>query len=228
MTAITGEGGLFTLVMAISGDLIGAVLNIVAHVFFWSVLVLIFLERIGVNRDGNSSALTGKPWKPEDISNTLTTPWKKTISKASIYLSFFWTVFLTIAFFTFANGTSADEISLFNIPLLHAFLPFVVILAAAALALNLYKRKVGYWNKSLAVSNAVFHFAFVVFLIVFASRASLFNPAFMLYLSERFAIPVGLIELYQYIVLWTIVLSIISFVIYQAISGFKKARIKYF
>lgn len=104
MAAYTGEGGLFTLVTTISGDLIGAVLNIVAHVFFWGMLVFVFLERIGVNRDDNSSALTGKPRKPEDLSHSITTPWKKSISKTSIYLSFFWTVVLMIMFFSAANG----------------------------------------------------------------------------------------------------------------------------
>ncbi|MCP3028677.1 hypothetical protein [Halobacillus sp. A5] len=227
MAAYTGEGGLFTLATTISGDLIGAVLNIVAHVFFWGMLVFVFLERIGVHRDENSSALTGEPWKPEDLSHSLTTPWKKSISKASIYLSFFWSVVLTIMYFTAANGVGPGETAVFNGSLLRLFTPFVILLAAASLGVNMYKWKVGHWNRIVVVVNASFHFIFVVFLILLASRDSLFDPAFMTYLSERFDLSTGSIEMYPYVMLWIIVLSVISSIVYETILGFKKARIKH-
>ncbi|SFK33836.1 hypothetical protein SAMN04487936_111117 [Halobacillus dabanensis] len=228
MAAYTDESGLFALITTISWDLIGAIFNLAAHVFFWGMLVLVFLEWIGVNRDENSSALTGKPWKPEDLGHNITAPVNKSISKSAIYFRLFWTFALTILFITAANGIGPDGIPVFKEDVLRSFLPFVVLLVAAKLAVIVYKWRQRHWNRTLAIVNASFHFLFLVFLILFASRSSLFNPAFMTYLSERFDISISSIQVYPYVMLWVIVLSIISSVVYDSIVAFKKAKILHY
>ncbi len=132
-----------------------------------------------------------------------------------------------IMFFSAANGIGPGETSVFNDNVMRSLTPFVILLAAASIGVNVYKWMVGHWNRIVAIVNASFHLNFAVFLIFLASRDSLFDPAFMAYLSDRFDVSTGSIEVYPFVILWIIVLSIISSDVYDTIVGFKKARIKH-
>lgn len=182
------------------------------------------LEFIGVYSDEKVSAATGKPWEPDDLNSMTSMPLKKKISKTAILSSIVMTVIAAALYFAAAGYTAILDEAVCNESMLQSFFPFVIGLLILKGGLIGYQWLKGWWSQSIAVINGVYHLIYMTFLIIISSQANLFNTAYLADLSERFNLPMDYMEIFPYLILWVIVVTIITYLIYDIIAGFRKAK----
>ncbi|MDN5894256.1 MAG: hypothetical protein L0H93_09540 [Nocardioides sp.] len=164
---------------AIIGHMAWATFNVAVHVFFWTTLVWVLVERNAA--PGKVARDLGNPWTPDDLPE----PPRATgvpISETVVGLTL---LGMAVAFvigqhflswFTTADG---DPLPMLDPDLWSGWLLLVVGALLAMMAFEVIRFRAQHWTAPLAVAKTVLTIAFAVPVIWLAVTDRLFNPPYL-------------------------------------------------
>ncbi|WP_278313864.1 hypothetical protein [Lolliginicoccus levis] len=161
------------------------------QLLFWTTLVFVLLDR-------HASRSRDMRWRPEQLPRSGASSQRADAAFSIIAMA------ALIVFLVWQQ--LAREIPFVDPALWRAWLPIILVLAAAMLVLHVLRLARGTWTIPLAVAHMLADIALLATLVHAASRSSLLNPAYMEQAGVPQASP------------WIIVTLIGAFVIGDAIS----------
>ncbi len=183
---VTGDIGVIeTVTTIITGFLTGAFTGIV-YAFFFVTIVFFCVELYSKKKDIRT-------WSPKDLpeipANTSVVIKRGDTIAEAIFSIFFMTLFLAgtlrqtpfIAWYEAGKPTAP----LFDVSVVHQFLPLYLIIIALTLFLMFFKLVKGRWSISIAVAQSLFSIFNTVIGIAFITHQGVFTPEFIARFAEK-------------------------------------------
>jgi hypothetical protein len=193
---------------------IGGAINLAVHIFFWTTLVFVILERTG------ESASVVHSWKLSDL------PSKSHVSKIGIFDTVssiaFIGLFIGVLFlqrnaspFTDSAG---DTVPFLNPSLWSFWMWFLIGVLVAEIVFELVKYRVGHWTWTLASVNLAIGVLFTVPVLWLIGTDMLINPDFLSALADE---GLGNVETW---LAWSIAVTVLIVTVIDVGEGFWEAR----
>ena len=172
-------------VMNAFGEAFGGAVGVGIQILFWVTLVFLLLERSDVQPYEEQ----GKP-KPGTwtVAKLPAMPKKRQLSIGEVLANIVFVVIglgwvgLPLFFAQFQDDRGF--VSVFHPNLWNVWLPVFFVLAGLTLIHELFKLKIGNWTRALTVTNVILGMAAIVYMIALVTTQEIFNPAFLMTLTE--------------------------------------------
>lgn len=213
-------------------DVLFGLVSVVVHVFFWTTVFFLFLEKIGAADSQKRLTLTGEEWTPNDLKKVTSDTNEKTGKTSSLVLSLFWPLIWVTIYFSAVHLIGVREefqmvIPFFNQSVLLTFAPFIVGLALIEMAIVIYKWRAKNWTIILANINLAFNILVTILFIVIATRPDLINQDFIAHMTTTLpedVITPAIVQTVIDVLRWFVIFSVIVLCSYDAVKPFRKLQ----
>lgn len=233
----TAENISWLSLLALAGEGIWVILNTSIHVFFWTTIVFVLLERLGVSTSTMHPVRSGEEWTADDLKNALIIPRKKAITKGEVFSSMLWTgIWATIYFnagyligiYQIREGQAGLQFAtaFFEQEVLRSYWIWIIVLIVMELALAIYQWIVGQWTKWIAAMNLFYNLIFFAIFVVIINNLDLINPIFITHMAEILSLDSSSVAYFIDWLKWVVILVFLATATYYVVDGFLKAKIK--
>jgi hypothetical protein len=228
----SGEEAILSVVLAIVGKSIGAIIEVGIQVFFWITVTFAMIERFDKDKEQQPLTASLEKWNVDDLKKIAYIPKKRAITKIEVFGNLMWTAIWATLYF-YANqlvgvyngngGRLEFVIPALNQEVLLRYWPIIVIIIVFEIALALYKFLKEQWTKKMAIFNMILQIIITFAFIIIITNHSLMNPTFIAYMTDLFTVTKDQLNM------WIVGGGIIAFIISAAVNiydGYKRAKVQ--